>query len=100
MYFLCPQIFSEFMDLSCGKYEPSDDGSRSGIGFGGRFGVWEKHIKTFLFFSFHVHTSLNFIGGPEFEMRSGSTIIPHQGQKPTREAQYNLAEVELGFSRA
>ncbi|KAJ7626717.1 hypothetical protein B0H17DRAFT_1150945 [Mycena rosella] len=47
-----PQIFSEFMDLSCEKYEPSDDGSRSGIGFGGRFGVWEKHIKTFLFFSF------------------------------------------------
>ncbi|KAJ7672910.1 hypothetical protein B0H17DRAFT_1141013 [Mycena rosella] len=52
MYFLGPQIFSEFMDLSCEKYEPSDDGFRSGIGFGGRFGVWEKHIKTFLFFSF------------------------------------------------
>ncbi|KAJ7680139.1 hypothetical protein B0H17DRAFT_1138748 [Mycena rosella] len=53
MSFLCPQIFSEFMDLSCGKYEPSDNRSRSGIGFGGRF-------------------------GPEFDMRSGSTIIPHQ----------------------
>ncbi|KAJ7688487.1 hypothetical protein B0H17DRAFT_1135694 [Mycena rosella] len=73
-----PSNIFRIYGLELRKYEPSDDGSRSGIGFGGRFGVWEKHIKTFLFFSFHVHTSLNFIGGPEFEMRSGSTIIPHQ----------------------
>ncbi|KAJ7704800.1 hypothetical protein B0H17DRAFT_1126445 [Mycena rosella] len=71
----------EFMDLSCRKYEPSDDGSRSGIGFGGRFGVWEKHIKTFLFFSFvrckaqirprfHPAISIAFTHIPEFYRRA------------------------------
>jgi hypothetical protein len=35
-------MLSEFLDLSGRRYEPSDDGTRSGIGFGRPFGVWEK----------------------------------------------------------
>jgi hypothetical protein len=56
MSFIRPQIFSEFLDSSWGRYEPPDDGTRSGIGFGRRFGVWENITKFFLFISFvHGH---------------------------------------------
>jgi hypothetical protein len=52
MSFVHPQMFSEFLDLSCGRYEPSDDGTRSGIGFGRRFGLWENVAKFFVLVSF------------------------------------------------
>ncbi|KAJ7909865.1 hypothetical protein B0H13DRAFT_1877272 [Mycena leptocephala] len=63
----------DFSDFWCGRYEPSDDGTTCGIGFGRRFGVWEKSIKKIIFSPFI------FPGGSRPEMRSASTITPYHG---------------------
>jgi hypothetical protein len=52
MAFQYSEIYSNFLDLWCGRYERSDCGTRSGIGFGRCFGVWEKVAKIILFISF------------------------------------------------
>jgi hypothetical protein len=52
MSFLYPQIFSDFLVLSYGRYKPSVDETRCGISFGRCFGMWENVAKIFLFISF------------------------------------------------